>query len=105
MKEANYLDVSCPKCGHIPQGQKHLCDLEATPSPHEDIEIQKAVNQCMDVIYSYDYTPAHLKALADDFHDILTTHSAHLVERTEAEMLRRIKEALEALTPKNNDVV
>ncbi len=27
-KSKNFLDVSCPICGHIPRGQKHLCDLE-----------------------------------------------------------------------------
>lgn len=26
MKDTNYLDVGCSKCGHVPQSEKHLCD-------------------------------------------------------------------------------
>lgn len=28
----NYRDVACT-CGHVPQSEKHLCDLETTSVP------------------------------------------------------------------------
>ncbi len=39
-KEANYFDTSCQKCGHVPQGERHLCNWE-TPKENWREEFDK----------------------------------------------------------------
>jgi len=33
VREDHYFDTSCQKCGHVPQGERHLCNWE-TPKEH-----------------------------------------------------------------------
>lgn len=39
-KEKNYFDTSCQKCGHVPQGERHLCNWE-TPKENWRDELHK----------------------------------------------------------------
>lgn len=94
MTENHYLDVSCQRCGHIPQSEKHLCE------PVQE-EWEKEFDNFFDLIkYQRIYdTPTNTIKLL--FKRLLTSERAHYREN----LVSRIVQFIDTFSVKANDSV